>query len=368
MKSREMRMRFKPLKGFESAYKINYIGEVYSVKFKKLKMELEGSYRLRGNGRIYQYTKRDIQKLYFQDLDSDIEYINVYSTITVKKINKAHGLLEGLYVYKYSKNKLNETLVGVVISSTENDITIELCESKYEQEFIEHYNIYKAHITNKDDILIELVSDEQIKVLNSKNYTNMELDRGFRSKHRGTKLKSREQVMDIYRKSHSGKFKDTEIAKEYSIEPSVVIRIKYGISFNDITRHKQRLINDYKFQKGSSRYNSIIDEKVAMIIYKLCYDKDLNIKQKDIATAFGLNTMMVTKIKHGESWAHVTGHGKRLNKLKLTNKDIIEIYTRSNKGESHKSLAEEFGVTPVTIYNIKNKRTRAKLIDELIGL
>ena len=37
MKSREMRMQFRPLNGFEKQYKVNYLGEIYSIKYKKLK-------------------------------------------------------------------------------------------------------------------------------------------------------------------------------------------------------------------------------------------------------------------------------------------------------------------------------------------
>lgn len=360
MKSREMRMQFRPLIGFEEQYKVNYLGEIYSIRYKKLKSLIKGHYKIRKHGREYFLSKQDSRKLFFQSLDEPVEVINIYNKIKVKKIIQQEDFIKDVEVYIYNKNKFDESLViGTAESSTVDYLTIELYDTEFEQELLENHYKYKAFVTYKNNIIIELLSEQQLEVFNSKNYTSMEANNKFRSIHRGTKLKSNEQVLDIYRKCYSGKYKDVEIAEEYGVNTRVVVDIKYGYTFNDVTNHKQRLLNEYNFEKGSSRYNSVIDEKIALEIYNLAYDKDLKLPLKDIARAFNVNKTMVSRIKLGQTWNHVTNHNtinKKTHKLKPN--EVLDIYLRANNGENVNKIAYEYKISKMTVYNIKNKKTK----------
>lgn len=313
MKSRELRMRFVPLEGFENQYKVNYLGELYSIRYKKLKDVIKGKYHLRKDGRVYFLSKRETQYLFFKSIDKPVETIDIYNKIKVKKVVSQEDFIENVEVYIYNKNKFDETLaIGNVKSSTLNHLTIELYDTPYQEQLLQEHNKYKAYITYKDNIIIELLSEQQLEVFNSRNYTTTEINRKFKGSHPGTKFDSPEQILDIYKKCYSGKFKDIEIAKEYNVNLRVIVDIKYGYTFNDITHHKEKLLNQYNFEKGSSRYNSIIDEKVALEIYRLAHDKELKIPLKDIAKGFNVNTTMVHRIKFGITWNHVTNHNKKV--------------------------------------------------------
>jgi hypothetical protein len=98
---------------------------------------------------------------------------------------------------------------------------------------------------------------------------------------------------------------------------------------------------------GSSNPRSKITEEVAAAIYGSSgYDKD-------IAKRFGVNAQLVSSIKTGNSWRSVTRHtgDKRPPPLAiLTPKQALEIYHAEERGCD---LAKRFGVSPVTVSNIK---------------
>ena len=362
MKSREMRMQFRPLNGFEKQYKVNYLGEIYSIKYKKLKEMIKGEYHIRKNGRVYFISKLKAQKMFFQALDKPVEEINIYNKIKVKKLIRETDFIENVEVYIYNKNKFDKSLIiGNVLYTTKEHMIIELYDTEYEEQMLKNHSDYRAYVTYKDNIIIELLNDQQLELFNSKNYTEMELDNKFRGKHPGTRFATKEQILDIYKKCYSGKFKDVEIAEEYGVNVRVIVDIKYGYTFNDITHHREKLLSKYNFEKGSSRYNSIIDEKVALEIYKLANNKDLKIPIKDIARGFNVNSTMVSRIKNGKTWNHVTQISNDNITIKKTHKlskeQIIDIYNRARSGDSIHLIAKNYNISTMTVYNIKNKKT-----------
>lgn len=369
MKSRELRMQFKPLEGFEEQYKVNYLGELYSIKYKRLKEIIKGQYHIRKNGRVYFITKSEAQRTFFQSQDKPLETIDIYNKIIVKKLIPQDDYIENVEVYIYNNNKFDETLIiGNVKASSLDYLTIELYDTKYEDMLLKEHSNYKAYITYKDNIIIELLSEQQLEVFNNKKYTEMELDSKFRGRHPGTKFVSNKQILDIYKKCYSGKFKDTEIAEEYGVNLRVIVDIKYGYTFNDVTHHKEKLLNQYNFEKGSSRYNSIIDEKVALEIYRLANDKSMNLSVKSIAKGFNVNSTMVSRIKHGKAWYHVTKHHDKTKKThKLTKDEIIDIYNMAHNGENINLIAKKYSITETSVYNIKNKKYYKKILGKMIG-
>ena len=57
-------------------------------------------------------------------------------------------------------------------------------------------------------------------------------------------------------------------------------------------------------------------------------------------------------------------HGERHGMVRLTKKDVLEILQRIKTGEKQVSIAKSYGVHPVTINDIVNKRTWKRLITQ----
>ena len=174
MKSREMRMIFKNLPGFNGSYKINYLGELYSLRIKKLK-QLDPStdkYKLSKNGRVIFISKKEVRKKFFELIDEPAQIINIYNKILVEKMVKEDDSLSdnlNIDVYMYNRNKFDKSLlIGQFISSNKDNIYIELHESIFEQELIKNISKYKALITYKNNVLIELVNEKDLDYVRNK--------------------------------------------------------------------------------------------------------------------------------------------------------------------------------------------------------
>ena len=69
-----------------------------------------------------------------------------------------------------------------------------------------------------------------------------------------------------------------------------------------------------------------------------------------------------------ENIFHAIEHNLRASingAAKLTSEQVIDIYIRSNQGESNIKLGHEFNVHPDTIGKIKNKKTWKQLLSNI---
>ena len=83
-----------------------------------------------------------------------------------------------------------------------------------------------------------------------------------------------------------------------------------------------------------------------------------------IAKKYGITDGAIRRIRRGEGWRHISLHrspyaGKF--KKKLTVADASEILRRLAEGETGRSIARKYGVTPAAICSIKRGRNFAKL-------
>lgn len=375
MKSREMRMIFKDLPKCRG-YKINYIGELYSVKRKKLKNLEEGNYKLMVNGNYKFITPKELQKTFFKLVDAKTEIIDIYKKISIRKVDPEMSIENGSPVFMYNSIGFdNSNIIGYIISSDEESITIELHSSKYEDILYKNSEKYLGIIVSKQNSFVKIILEEKVlntKRIKSKGFKRTPIDSSFRSKFKGTKLNSKYEVIDIYRKCQIGIYKDSEIAKMYGVETRVITNIRYGLTFNDITHHNERLLRENNFEKGSSRYNSVLDETTVGVIYRLCHDPYMNIPLKDIATAFNVNSTMISRIKLKKIWTHVTDNidvekfKKEKRIVKLTDEQVVKICELLIKGYPVKDIAAKYNTSVMTIYNIKNRKSRCSITKEIV--
>ena len=110
--------------------------------------------------------------------------------------------------------------------------------------------------------------------------------------------------------------------------------------------------------KGSQVLSSKLTESQVEEIKQLLEDNKLSIKQ--IARQFELNPSAVQKIDSGTNWKHLgykTNRTKKSVGSKLNHEDVVQIKTMLSQGISHKEIANLFGVTQYTIYQIKRGDT-----------
>lgn len=77
---------------------------------------------------------------------------------------------------------------------------------------------------------------------------------------------------------------------------------------------------------------------------------------REVASKYDVGHTIIGKIARGEDWPHVggprtSGGSRRGTPKSLTDLDVLEIVGRKAKGEKVLALANEFGVSNVTIYN-----------------
>lgn len=375
MKSREMRMIFKDLPKYRG-YKINYIGELYSVKRKKLKNLEDGSYKLLVNGNYKFITPRELQKTFFKLVNVKTEIIDIYKKISIRKLDPEMNIEIGSPVFMYNSIWFDyNNIIGYVISCDEEFISIELHSSKYEDILYKNSEDYLGIIVSKQNSFVKIILEEKVlnnKKIKSKGFKRTPADSSFKSKYKGTKLNSKYEVIDIYRKCQTGIYKDSEIAKMYGVETRIITNIRYGLTFNDITHHNERTVRENNFEKGSSRYNAVLDETTVKVIYTLCHDPYMDIPLKDIAIAFNVNNTMISRIKHKRTWTHITDtidiekFKKEKRIVKLTDEQVLKICELLIKGYPAKDIAAKYNTSVMTIYNIKNRKSRCSITKEIM--
>lgn len=156
----QVRKIFKDMPEFGGAYKINYLGDLYSVRLKKLK-KLEpttNKYLLKKAGNLYKYARKDVQKIFFSiDDESTIYLDNVYKDdicediyITSSKPSSKYldsitqEDIEKNFKYKYPASvfKSEEQIIDIYKRSN-NGYTIEQLAKEYN---IDNRNIFNIKV------------------------------------------------------------------------------------------------------------------------------------------------------------------------------------------------------------------------------
>lgn len=95
--------------------------------------------------------------------------------------------------------------------------------------------------------------------------------------------------------------------------------------------------------KGSGNFNSKITEEQALYIFN---SKE---KTQELAKTFGITGDNVCCIKRGETWSHVTGKVFKPQKIK----DELAVKIFNDTGLTNRELAIKYAVRQTTVYNIK---------------
>ena len=103
---------------------------------------------------------------------------------------------------------------------------------------------------------------------------------------------TREDVLDIYERAHSGE-SQTEIAKDYAVSQATVSGIKLGSYHNETTGHARN-------RRLTPRQERMLD------IYSAYWDDKLPVKE--IAEKFGVSQGAVYDIRNGSTGRQITGH------------------------------------------------------------
>lgn len=161
---------------------------------------------------------------------------------------------------------------------------------------------------------------------------------------------SKEVVQDVYTSNKSPE----ELVKQYNISKSRISSIR-----NDKMYIKYTSMLEKPVRRKINRKNMLTKEQVIDIYYS----ED---KRKDIAKRYNVHPITISRIKNGTNYTEITDEldynecndiGKNIDRL-----DVIDIYYDTRPVYD---IADEYGVTPTTIYNIINKRTHKDVTDEL---
>lgn len=134
-------------------------------------------------------------------------------------------------------------------------------------------------------------------------------------------LFTEEQVLDIYHRATVLGESYANIARDYNVGRDRVRCIAIGQTYNSVTNHlkKQVMFTTYKEngtilnargrvprtgpQKGSARYNAVLDEEKVLEMKRLFKDTDLS--DNEIAEMFNLKRRHVNQIRNNKIWKHV---------------------------------------------------------------
>lgn len=111
--------------------------------------------------------------------------------------------------------------------------------------------------------------------------------------------------------------------------------------------------------KGSKIAASKLTEDIVIQVKDLLIEGKLTFRE--IANRFGVGCNTISRINNGTQWRHVPGIGKPLKEIIATRKLELTQVARIKKfladGMSHADLAELFGVSRRTIYDIQQNKT-----------
>jgi hypothetical protein len=120
-------------------------------------------------------------------------------------------------------------------------------------------------------------------------------------------------------------------------------------------------------RRGENAWNSILKEEDVLKIYNtVLNDSKLT---KSLALEYNVNASLITAIKYGRAWNHVTHHlesGKPTSNVKSLSKiEVIEIYKLSKSGKAiSQDIADRYGIKRPMVYSIKNKHCYKSVIEE----
>jgi hypothetical protein len=178
-------------------------------------------------------------------------------------------------------------------------------------------------------------------------------------------------VFNILNNIYLNKYKNTnDILLEYNmISLAQLNRILNGISWKYLTTE---ICNNLKCELSmlknkiidiEGRNSSILNNNNVLEICKLI---NLGHTYKSISEKFNISIAIISNIKNGKIWKHITGiniqcngslKGESHKSSKLTEKDVLDIRKRLNAGEPGSLLAVEYRVGNMTISRIRNRQT-----------
>jgi len=156
-----------------------------------------------------------------------------------------------------------------------------------------------------------------------------------------------ETILSIYRSKRTYE----ETAKFYGVKVKVVVKIKKGHTFADITNHwaLMRQEESVRIDHGEkSHTTNLANEGAKAILIDPA-------PRSEIAEKYQTTIGVVGSIKRGQTWSAVTGktHTKMITK-KLRPETVLEIYSAV---DAYKNIAEKFNILIATVSKIKNGRT-----------
>ncbi|WRW34675.1 hypothetical protein CF5_0050 [Staphylococcus phage CF5] len=164
------------------------------------------------------------------------------------------------------------------------------------------------------------------------------------------KTLNKELVQEIYTSTKTPK----GLMEMYGISKSRISSIRNDKMYTKYTSMLEKPV------RPKINRNDMLAKEQVIDIY---YSED---KRKDLAKRYNVHPITISRIKNGTNYTEITDEldynecndiGKNIDRL-----DVIDIYYDTRPVYD---IADEYGVTPTTIYNIINKRTHKDVTDEL---
>lgn len=161
---------------------------------------------------------------------------------------------------------------------------------------------------------------------------------------------NKELVQEIYISTKTPK----ELMEIYDVSKSQISSIRNDKMYTSITKHLSQPI-----RQKINRDDMLTKEQVIDIYYS-------EEKRKYLAKIYNVHPVTISRIKNRINYTEITDGldynecndiGRNIDRL-----DVIDIYHDTRPVYD---IADAYGVTPTTIYNIINKRTHTDVTDEL---
>lgn len=110
-------------------------------------------------------------------------------------------------------------------------------------------------------------------------------------------------VLDIHEAAWAGE-PVSAIAKRFGTSTSAVSRIKLGQCYSDVTGQEPIHNPDWAARDAARVHLKLTAEQVLEIYRRAWAGENLRV----LAEEFGVQRSHICLIKHGDSWAHITGH------------------------------------------------------------
>ncbi len=104
--------------------------------------------------------------------------------------------------------------------------------------------------------------------------------------------------------------------------------------------------------------NSLLNEIKVKEIDKYLYE---GLSDSEIGEKFGVQYYIISDIRRGKTWNHITNRVYRKRNTKINNEVALDIFNMLNRNCGIEEISEIIGVNKDTIYNIKNGVTFSKV-------